>query len=95
MSSRPLSSRLQRISKYPAARAGLIEHRLIGEVSPMVALAMTIPAGAKYSAGDGDYGQVAAAYKHVLLRVKIEIIIQRFDVLNILILILILIPCNF
>ena len=52
-----------------AARVGLIEHRLSGEPSPMVALAMTIPAGAKYSVGDNDYGQVAAAYKHALLRV--------------------------
>ena len=57
--------------KQPAALVGVYEHRLSAEaVSPMVSLAMTLPAGAKFSCGEEDCGQIAAAYKHAILQVN-------------------------
>jgi hypothetical protein len=49
---------------------GLFEHRLTAEASPMVSLALTLPAGSKFSVNEEDCGQVAAGYKHALLQVQ-------------------------
>lgn len=58
-------------STSPAASllVGLFEHRLTAEASPMVSLAMTLPAGSKFSINEEDCGQVAAGYKHALFQV--------------------------
>ncbi len=45
------------------------EHRLSSQPSPMVSLAMTVPAGTKYSVDSKDSGSVAAYYKHAILQV--------------------------
>ncbi len=69
---RPLASLAKNpvLSPAPAALVGLFEHRLTAESSPMVSLALTLPAGAKFSVNEEDCGQVAAAYKHALLQVR-------------------------
>ena len=71
--SRPLmSSVLKSPLKQPAALVGVFEHRLSAEAgSPMVSLAMTLPAGAKFSCSEDDCGQIAAAYKHAILQVTL------------------------
>lgn len=56
-------------SSSPAALVGLFEHRLTAEASPMVSLALTLPAGSKFSLNEEDCGQVAAGYKHAILQV--------------------------
>lgn len=55
--------------KHPSALVNVIEHRLTSDPSPIVSLAMTLPAGNKFSAGEEDCGQISAAYKHALLQV--------------------------
>ncbi len=55
--------------KHPNALVNVIEHRLTSDPSPIVSLAMTLPAGNKFSAGEEDCGQISAAYKHALLQV--------------------------
>lgn len=66
-----LSAALKTV-KQPSALVNVFEHRLSSETSPMVSFAMTIPAGNKFSIGEEDCGQIAAAYKHVLLQVIIR-----------------------
>lgn len=70
--SRPLISTIKNSPlNHPAALVGVFEHRLSAEAnSPMVSMAMTLPAGAKFSCGEEDCGQIAAAYKHAILQVK-------------------------
>ena len=68
------------VQSAPAARAIVFEHCLTGEASPMVGLAMTIPAGCKFSANEVDCGQVASAYKHAILQVKIIVVNIRFTI---------------
>lgn len=59
-----------RLSLQPAALVGVYEHCLSAEgSSPMVSMAMTLPAGSKFSCGEGDCGQIASAYKHAILQV--------------------------
>ena len=59
------------ILKQPSALVGIFDHRLGGAegASPLVSLAMTLPAGAKFSCDEEDCGQIAAAYKHAILQV--------------------------
>lgn len=58
-------------SSLPAASllVGLFEHRLTAEASPMVSMALTLPAGSKFSVNEKDCGQVAAGYKHAIFQV--------------------------
>ena len=66
-----LSSVVKHAPSHPAALAKLFEHRfsVASEASPLVSLAMTLPAGSKFSVGEEDCGQMAAAYKHYILQV--------------------------
>lgn len=57
-------------AKQPRALTNVIEHRLTSETSPIVSLAMTLPAGSKFSVSEEDCGQIAATYKHALLQVR-------------------------
>jgi hypothetical protein len=54
----------------PAFSVTQFEHRLSSQASPMVSLAMTIPAGTKYSLDSKDSGSVAAYYKYAILQVS-------------------------
>lgn len=70
MSSTTATSAALKTLKQPAALVSVLEHRLTSDSTPIVSLAMTLPAGNKFSAGEEDCGQISAAYKHALLQVN-------------------------
>lgn len=59
-------------SSAAAFAVAQFEHRLSSQPSPMVSLAMTVPAGTKYSVDTKDSGTVAAYYKHSILQVLFD-----------------------